>query len=201
VALVSDAGTPLISDPGFRLVQKAIAEGVKVVPIPGASAILTALTASGLPTDQFYFGGFLPPRGSPRKRALEEAKKLPGPLVFYEAPHRILESVEDITAILGQRQLVLTRELTKMHEEFLRGTGTEILEELRRRPSIKGEFTIVVGRAVASEAEPAGTIPEAVEARVVGGLSRMDAIKAVARERGLSKREVYAAVEADEGKA
>jgi 16S rRNA (cytidine1402-2'-O)-methyltransferase len=88
-----------------------------------------------------------------------------------------------------------------MHEEFLRGTGTEILEELRRRPSIKGEFTIVVGRAVASEAEPAGTIPEAVEARVVGGLSRMDAIKAVARERGLSKREVYAAVEADEGKA
>ncbi len=194
IAIVSDAGTPLISDPGYRLVNHALAEGVIVVPIPGASAILTALTASGLPTDTFHFGGFLPAKTSQRRKTLESVRGLECSLVFYETPHRILESLEDIAAVMGERPIVLTRELTKIHEEFLRGTACQVLGNLRERPSIKGEMTIVIGKPV-----PAGAssvpIPEAVNALIRGGLPRMEAMKTIARERGISKREVYAAVE------
>jgi 16S rRNA (cytidine1402-2'-O)-methyltransferase len=195
IALVSDAGTPLISDPGFRLVAKAIEAGVRVEPVPGASAVIAALTASGLPVDSFRFSGFLPPRGAQRRKALARLKDEPATLVFYEAPHRILETLEDIGEVLGARPLVLAREITKLHEEFLRGTAAELRA---RRIPLKGEFTVLVGRAT----EPPGasdesSIAEAVQNRMDAGLSRMDAMKAVARDRGLSKREVYREVEGD----
>ncbi len=194
IAVVSDAGTPLISDPGYRLVNQALAEGIEVVPIPGPSAILAALTASGLPTDAFHFGGFLPAKTSQRRKTLEAVREFDCSLVFYETPHRILEALEDVAAVLGERPIVLTRELTKMHEEFLRGTAAEVLERLRERPSIKGEMTLVIGKPVAAIASGI-SIPDAVNALIAGGMPRMDAMKTVARERGLSKREVYAALE------
>lgn len=194
VALVSDAGTPLVSDPGFRLVTKAIENGIAIEPVPGASAILAALTASGLPTDAFLFGGFLPARPGPRRKHLARLKDEPATLVFYEAPHRILEALEDIDAVLGARPVVLARELTKLHQEFLRGTAAGLREALRARPPLKGEITLLVGRA----APPAGdqaSVEEAVEAALRAGLGRMEAIKAVARQRGLAKREVYRTLE------
>ena len=124
-ALVSDAGTPLISDPGYRLVQAAIAAAIPVVPIPGASAAVSALSAAGLPTDAFRFCGFLPPKSSQRRKTLEQLKPETGTLIFYETPHRILEALEDVAAVMGSRPVVVARELTKLHEEFLRGTAAE----------------------------------------------------------------------------
>ncbi len=194
IAVVSDAGTPLISDPGYRLVNQALMEGITVVPIPGASAILAALTASGLPTDAFHFGGFLPAKISQRKKTLEAVREFDCSLIFYETPHRILEALEDVTAVLGARPIVLTRELTKMHEEFLRGTAAEVLETLRERPSIKGEMTLIIGKPLAADTSGI-PIPEAVNALIQDGVPRMEAMKTVARERGISKRNVYAAVE------
>lgn len=198
VALVSDAGMPLISDPGYRLVNAAIAGNIPVHPIPGASALLTALAGSGLPTDAFHFAGFLSPRGGQRLKALEAIKNEEATLIFYEAPHRILDLLWAIEDVLGPRQVVVARELTKIHEEFLRGTPAEIKAALESRDFIKGEMTVLVGKA----AEPAPDVTplhEAVEACVRQGMSRMDAIKAVARRRGLSKRDVYRQVE-DQGK-
>jgi 16S rRNA (cytidine1402-2'-O)-methyltransferase len=193
VALVTDAGTPLICDPGYRLVSRAVAAGIVVIAIPGASAILPALSASGLPTDSFYFGGFLPPKQSQRRRTLEEASEIQSSLVFYETPHRILEALQDIGEVLGQRSMVLARELTKLHEELLRGTPAELLEDLQSRPSIKGEMVLVIGKPLAvADDRP---IPEAVEECMRQGMSRMDAMKAVAKRRGVSKREVYAVME------
>jgi 16S rRNA (cytidine1402-2'-O)-methyltransferase len=194
VALVSDAGTPLISDPGYRLVAKAVAEGIRVEPVPGACASVTALSASGLPADSFHFAGFLPAKASQRRAALARLKEIAATLIFYEAPHRILATLEDIEAILGPRPVVLARELTKIHEEFLRGTAAELKQALQARPSIKGEITLVVGRASASTPDET-PLERAVEELVESGMSRMDAIKAVARRRGLAKREVYKALE------
>jgi 16S rRNA (cytidine1402-2'-O)-methyltransferase len=192
VALVSDAGTPLVSDPGYRLVQRAIEAGIRVEPVPGASALLAALTASGLPSNQFHFAGFLPPRSSRRRAALEKIKTVPATLVFYEAPHRILEALEDISETLGERPTVVAREMTKLHEEFLRGTPTELRGLLRARPSVKGEITVLVGCPLHEEADTR-PLSEAVEECERGGMSRMEAMKAVARRRGVPKREVYAA--------
>ena len=141
IALVSDAGTPLVSDPGYRLVRSAIDAAVPVVPIPGASATLGAVSAAGLPSDAFRFCGFLPPKSSQRRRVLEEWKAETGTLIFYEAPHRILDALDDIfAAVMGARRpVVAARELTKLHEEFLRGTAAEIRATLAARPSVKGE--------------------------------------------------------------
>lgn len=190
VALVSDAGTPLISDPGYRLVRAAIAEGIAVVPVPGPSALLAAVAGAGLPTDAFRFGGFLPPKSGPRRKALEAAAGDAATLVFYEAPHRILETLADLEAVLGDRPVVVARELTKVHEEFLRGTARQIRVQLALRPSIKGEMVILVGKG-AAPAAASSSLGQAVQELEKGGMSRMDAIKQVARERGLSKREVY----------
>ncbi len=193
VALVSDAGTPLVSDPGYRLVTKAIEAGMRVEPIPGPSAVVAALAASGLPTDAFHFAGFLPPRGAQRRKVLARLKDEPATLVLYEAPHRILETLEDIEAILGPRPVVIAREITKLHEEFLRGTAAELR---KARIPAKGEFTVLVGRA--SEASPSSdetSIADAVRNCMREGMSRMDAMKTVARNRGLSKRDVYREVE------
>jgi 16S rRNA (cytidine1402-2'-O)-methyltransferase len=189
IALVSDAGTPLVSDPGHRLVTAAIENGIRVVPIPGVSAALTALTASGLPATDFRFCGFLPHKAGARRRFLEELKRETATLIFYESPHRILEALEDMDAVLGRSPVVLARELTKVHEEFLRGTAAEILSELRSRPSVKGEMTLVIAP---SQAAPAVGDPIAEVARLeAGGMERMEAIKIVAREFGLGKRDLY----------
>ena len=191
IALVSDAGMPLVSDPGYRLVRAALESGVPVIPIPGPSAVLTALAASGLPTDSFHFGGFLPPKPGQRLAALEAVADEPATVIFYEAPHRIVETLEAVEQALGARPIVVARELTKLHEEFLRGTAAEIRAVLAARDSVKGEITLLIGKAV--EPPPDDTpVPDAVEALVRDGMPRMDAIKQVARRRGLSKREVYA---------
>ncbi len=189
-ALVSDAGVPLISDPGYRLVHSAVGAGIVVQPVPGPSALLAALSASGLPTDAFHFGGFLPSKPGQRVHALEALKNEPATLIFYEAPHRVAEALTDIQTVLGQRDVVVAREITKTYEEFLHGTASEVRDILLERDSIKGEMTILVAKATHPEAD-GRSIEEAVDAQMRSGLSRMDAIKAVARSRGLSKRDVY----------
>jgi len=191
IALVSDAGTPLVSDPGYRLVRAAIEQGTPVTALPGPSAALTALAASGLPTDAFHFAGFLPHKPGQRQKALEAIAEESATAVFYEAPHRILEALEAIEQVLGDRPVVVARELTKIHEEFLRGTAAEIRAALAARDSVKGEITLLIGKATAPPPDDT-PLPEAVEALVREGTPRMDAIKQVARRRGLSKREVYA---------
>lgn len=198
VALVSDAGTPAISDPGYRLVHGAIAAGIQVSAIPGPNAAVTALCASGLPTDSFYFGGFFAHKRGQRLQQLERVKDLPATLIFYETPHRILDALEDIHAALGERQVVLGRELTKLHEEYLRGTPRSIQADLSSRPSIRGEFTVLIGKAVAGATRSEVDLPAAVAAYIAQGMSRMDAIKAAARERGLPKREVYRLLESED---
>lgn len=190
IALVSDAGVPLVSDPGYRLVRAAIENGIPVQPIPGASATLTALAASGLPTDSFRFCGFFPHKPGQRAKLLESLAEEHATLIFYEAPHRIMEALEAIEATLGPRPVVLARELTKIHEEFLRGTAAEIRALLAVRDAIKGEMTLLIGKALAPTPD-ATPVPEAVEVLVRAGTPKMDAIKQVARRRGLSKREVY----------
>ena len=189
-ALVSDAGVPLISDPGYRLVHSAVGAGIAVQPIPGPSAALAALSASGLPTDAFHFAGFLPPKPGQRLHALEALKNEQATLIFYEAPHRLLEALTDIRTVLGDRDVVVAREITKMHEEFLHGTVSEVHDKLDERDSVKGEVTLLVAKATrpAVDERP---IEVAVEAEMRSGLSRMDAIKAVAKSRGLAKRDVY----------
>jgi 16S rRNA (cytidine1402-2'-O)-methyltransferase len=190
IALVSDAGMPLVSDPGYRLVNAAIDAGIEVQPIPGPSASLTALAASGLPTDAFHFGGFLPAKPTQRAKLLESLAHEEATLIFYEAPHRVLEALDSIAVAFGPRRVVVARELTKIHEEFLRGTAGEIRRELESRDSVRGEITILIAKADARAADDT-PIPEAVEILVQLGVPRMDAIKEVARSRGLSKREVY----------
>ena len=190
VALVSDAGTPLISDPGYRVVHEAVAKDYPVVPLPGASAALAALAASGLPTDQFRFIGFLPPKAGARRKALQSLSAESATVIAYESPHRILESLGDMAEIFGPRPLVLARELTKVHEEFLRGSASTIRDELERRSSVKGEITLVIGRAEA-QAEIADPLAEIERLQNELGLDRMEAIKSVAKRLGLPKREVY----------
>jgi 16S rRNA (cytidine1402-2'-O)-methyltransferase len=190
VALVSDAGMPLVSDPGYRLVQAAIHSAIQVVPVPGPAALVAALAASGLATDSFYFGGFLPAKSGQRARALEALKDQTETLVFYEAPHRILETLADVERVMGSRPVVVARELTKLHEEFLRGSAGEVRAVLALRPAIKGEITLVIGKRE-TQASDATPVEEAVEACMRAGLSRMDAMKEVARRRGVSKREIY----------
>jgi 16S rRNA (cytidine1402-2'-O)-methyltransferase len=190
IALVSDAGMPLVSDPGYRLVRAAIDCGAAVVPVPGPSAVVAAVAASGLASEAFYFRGFLPAKSGQRRKALEALANIPATLVFYEAPHRILETLEEIEHVLGPRPVVVAREITKLHEEFLRGSAAEVRVQLARREVVKGEITLLVGRA---EGPVASDVPveEAVDTLVRAGVPRMDAIKQVARERGLGKREVY----------
>lgn len=193
VALVSDAGMPLVSDPGYRVVKAAVESGIPVVPLPGASALVTALAASGLPTDAFHFAGFLPAKAGQRRRVLEALADEQATLVFYEAPHRIVEALREIEEALGPRPVVVARELTKLHEEFLRGTAAEVADALAAREAVKGEITLLVGRPAAPPPDDT-PLEEAVAACMRDGMARMDAIKTVARRRGLPKREVYARV-------
>jgi 16S rRNA (cytidine1402-2'-O)-methyltransferase len=197
VALVTDAGMPGISDPGFRLISRAIERGVPVVPIPGASAFLCALVASGLPTDAFRFSGFLPAKRGDRRAALESIKTSPRTQVFYEAPHRIVEALSDVCEVLGNaRHVVIAREVTKLHEEFLRGHAGEVLETLRLRDGVKGEITLLIGKP--EESEPQAEAPPRVSVRrrieQIIDEEKLDekvALKKVAKERGISKSEAY----------
>ena len=195
VALVTDAGAPGISDPGFRLISLAIRHHIPVVPIPGASAFLAALVASGLPTDSFRFSGFLPPKSGQRRQMLESIKASPRTQVFYEAPHRVIEAVEDIVATLGgDRHLVIAREVTKLHEEFLRGRAREILEILHARGGIKGEITLLVGKAEESEEKVVAGVTVRQRLQQIMTEEKLDekaALKKIAKQMGVSKSEAY----------
>ncbi|HXP79231.1 MAG TPA: 16S rRNA (cytidine(1402)-2'-O)-methyltransferase [Verrucomicrobiae bacterium] len=193
VALVSDAGTPVVSDPGHRLVAQCLRHHIPVVPIPGPSAFVAALAASGMPTEEFLFVGFLPSRAGPRRKKLDALKSEPRALVFYEAPHRLLETLSDAADILGSRPAVVAREVTKIHEEFLRGSLAELRDAARKRAP-RGEITLLIGPAVEGEAQavPAVSLKRRVEQlEAESGLDRKAALKQAARERGLGKREAY----------
>jgi 16S rRNA (cytidine1402-2'-O)-methyltransferase len=196
IALVSDAGTPLVSDPGYRLVAAAIEEKIPVVPIPGVSAALAALTASGLPTDDFRFVGFLPAKSGARQRFLEHLRDESSTMIAYESPHRIIDALEDIRTVMGSRRVVVARELTKIFEEFIRGTAEEVRHTLQGRSSVKGEITLVIGKIEENTAEgdPAVEVAK-LEAE---GVSRMDAIKFVAKRFGMGKRDLYRMLEKPE---
>jgi 16S rRNA (cytidine1402-2'-O)-methyltransferase len=194
VAVVSDAGMPGISDPGFRLVSLAIERGIAVVPIPGPTAFVAALVASGLPVESFVFMGFLPPKSGARRRVLERIKESLQTQVFYEAPHRIRETLEDIVAMLSpNRRVVIARELTKIHEEFLRGTAAEVVAILNGRDELKGEIVLLIGPATEGETPAAAiSIPDRVAQLMRDEkLDEKAALKRVAKERGMSKSEAY----------
>jgi 16S rRNA (cytidine1402-2'-O)-methyltransferase len=199
VALVTDAGMPGISDPGYRLISLAIRHQVPVVPIPGASAFLAALVASGLPTDSFRFSGFLPAKRGERRAALEAIKASPRTQVFYEAPHRVVEALEDVVEVLGEsRHVVIAREVTKLYEEFLRGRAGEVLKTLKSRDVVKGEITLLIGKAEESDAREVAsalvrlTVRQRVEQIMAEEkVDEKAALKKVAKERGVSKSEAY----------
>jgi 16S rRNA (cytidine1402-2'-O)-methyltransferase len=199
VAVISDAGTPGISDPGFRLVQKAIENGIAVVSVPGPVAFVNAVVASGLPTDSIFFGGFLPSRSSERRRRLEEVRDIPATLVFYEAPHRLAHSLAACQEILGDRQAAVARELTKLHEEFLRGSLTE-LGAAFGETGARGEIVLVIDRAGSEGAQPAAlSLLDRVTELESVGMDRKEALKKAAREFGLSKSEAYRRLQAERG--
>ncbi len=198
IAVVSDAGTPGISDPGMVLANAAIGERIPVYPIPGASAVLSALVASGLSTERFTFIGFLPPKSGARRTALEELARTtaePTTLVLYEAPHRIAETLADVAAVWGPEcQVVLARELTKLHEEFLRGTVRAVGEQLAAKDTIRGEMVLLVdARPAPAGSRSAATTVEArlAELATSEGLSEKDALKRIARERRVSKSDIW----------
>jgi 16S rRNA (cytidine1402-2'-O)-methyltransferase len=196
IALVTDAGMPGISDPGFRLISLAIRHHIPVVPIPGASAFLSALVASGLPTDSFRFNGFLPAKRGQRREAIESIRESARTQVFYEAPHRVTAALEDIVEILGnQRRVVIAREVTKLHEEFLRGHAAEILQALKDRGDIKGEITLLIGKMEPTEEKASPTrasIRERINQLIAEEkLDEKTALKKVAKEMGISKSEAY----------
>ena len=195
VAVVSDAGTPGISDPGFRLARLAIENEVRVVPVPGASALITALVASGMPTDEFFFGGFLPARSGARRARLSELRSIPATLIFYEGPHRIAATLKDARAILGEREAVVARELTKMHEEIVRGRLSELAERFASAESARGEMVLIIDRAVieveGGKDEASASIAALVTELENEGLDHRAALKKAARELGLTRAEAY----------
>ncbi len=194
VALVSDAGTPGVSDPGYELVQAALARGITVVPLPGASAAIAALVASGLPTDRFLFVGFLPRKDKALRDALAELKNERATLIAYESPHRLADTLEAVREVLGDRPVAVARELTKLFEEVRRGPASEVLAHYRANPP-KGEITLVIGGATddAAAGQPwtADRVRAALSDRLAAGESRKDAARAVAEAAGWNRRDVY----------
>lgn len=190
IALVSDAGTPAISDPGYRLVVEAVRNSIQIIPIPGASALAAALSAGGVPTARFAFEGFLPAKKQERKTTLEALKREARTLVFYEAPHRLKESLSDILQIFGDREIVIARELTKLHEEFLRGAASALIERLAER-AVKGEVTILVhgsaGEPEISEDQLRAEIVRLIES----GSGVKEIAETLSARHGLAKREIY----------
>ena len=196
IALVSDAGTPGINDPGFRLVRACHERGARVVPVPGPVAFVAALTASGLPTDEFYFGGFLPPRTHARRARLMQVSALSATLIFYEAPHRLAQTLADAREILGEREAAVARELTKLHEEIARGLLSELRERFAAEGAARGEIVLLIDRTVIGADEPATDANRtSIAARVAAleseGLDQRAALKRTARELGLTRAEAY----------
>jgi len=192
IAYVSDAGTPGISDPGYLFVNHAIAQSIKIIPVPGPVAAVAALNASGLPMDSFVFFGFLPSRRTKRRQFLESVREEPKTMVFYESPNRLVSALEDIREILGERQIAVSRELTKLYEETLRGTADEIIESFRGK-RVKGEITIVASGA---DADRSTVSPEEIRARFHetrkdSASSTRDIINALSEEMNVPRKEVY----------
>lgn len=196
IALVSDAGTPTVSDPGYHLVREAVARGIRVSPIPGASAVTTALSASGLPTGRFAFEGFLPSRRSQRLEALAGHKSERRTLIYYESPHRIAETLKDIHEVLGDRQMAVARELTKIHEEFTRGLVSEVLAQLSSR-ELRGECTLVVAGSSPPGAFDERELEAEIRSLKESGLKASAIAKALAQIHDVPKREVYRKVLAE----
>jgi 16S rRNA (cytidine1402-2'-O)-methyltransferase len=193
IAIVTDAGTPGISDPGYRLITLAVRHKIPVIPIPGPSAFVTALVASGLPTDSFRFGGFLPAKQGQRRTVLESLRDAQRTAIFYEAPHRIEETLADIVEILGgARHVVIAREVTKLHEEFLRGRADNLLDQVREHP-LKGEITLLIAKAEeqAAEAKTVSIGERMHQVMAVDSTDEKAALKKVAKEFGLSRSEAY----------
>jgi 16S rRNA (cytidine1402-2'-O)-methyltransferase len=198
VALVSDAGTPGISDPGYRLITLAVRHHIRVIPIPGAVALVAALVGSGLPTDSFQFAGFLSAKRSQRRTELEALKESRNTHIFYEAPHRIVETLEDVAEVLGREQkVVIAREVTKMHEEFLRGEAGTLFDQLKTREGgVKGEITLLIAKAdqqakppqISTKAQAPKRLAEIMAAQK---LDEKAALKVLAKETGVSKSELY----------
>lgn len=190
IAVVSDAGTPAVSDPGFRLVRAAIENDVPVVPVPGPSALIAALIAAGLPTDEFFFAGFLPARTNARRARLSELQTVPGTLIFYEAPHRLAATLRDAYETLGEREAVVARELTKVHEEIRRGRLSELSNHYESEEP-RGEIVVLIDRNVISAAQPQLGVAALVDQFEQAGLDQRAALKKAARELGLSRAEAY----------
>jgi 16S rRNA (cytidine1402-2'-O)-methyltransferase len=190
IALVSDAGTPAISDPGYRLVVEAVGAGVSVVPLPGPSAVASVLSASGLPTDRFVFEGFLPAKGRERERRLELLRDERRTLVFYEAPHRLRDALSDMLRILGNREIVVAREVSKLHEEYLRGTVQEAIGKIGAR-EIKGEITVVVRGASGESAPNKGELEAEIQRLAGAGVGVKQISEMLGRRYGMAKRQVY----------
>jgi 16S rRNA (cytidine1402-2'-O)-methyltransferase len=195
VAIVSDAGTPLISDPGFRVVNLAIEKAIVVFPIPGASALVAALSASGLPSDQFFFAGFLPPRTNARSDVLEKLRSIDATLIFYEAPHRIGATLRDALAILGDREAAIARELTKLHEEFIRGKLSNLIERFSDVKNARGEMVLLIAGAQSTTLDKQNVSSSQLAERVSEleneGMDSKAALKKAARELGLKRDEAY----------
>ncbi len=198
VAVVSDAGTPLISDPGFRLVNAAIQIGSSIVPIPGATAFVAALAASGLPSDQFFFAGFLPARANARRAMLAALRAIPATLIFYEAPHRIAATLKDALTVLGNRQAAVARELTKLHEEIGRGSLDELAQRFAEKARARGEMVLLISganepgeREVTNTENPTARLTTRVSELEREGLDSKGALKKAARELGLKRAEAY----------
>lgn len=191
VAVVSDAGTPGIADPSFRIVELAIEAGISVVPVPGCVAFAASAVASGLPTDSIFFGGFLPSKSGDRRKRLEEIRSIPATLVLYETPHRIVRSLADCLEILGNRRAVVAREITKLHESFSRGSLSELAAEFSDSPT-RGEIVLVIDR-ISDEVvdRPRSTLAERVANLESEGLDNRAALKKAAKELGLNRSEAY----------
>lgn len=198
VALVSDAGMPAISDPGYRLIRLCLHHGIKIVPVPGPSAFVAALAVSGMPIEEFVFVGFPPSRPAARRKALRALAEEPRPVVFYEAPHRLIQTLEDILEVFGNRPAVIAREVTKIHEEFLRGYVEELLAAARKKPP-RGEMTLLIGppderaerivnETSTNHVSMARHVEEIMNER---GMDRKTALKQAARERGITRRAAY----------
>lgn len=180
IALISDAGTPLISDPGYGLVQRAIAENIAVVPIPGPTALIAALVVSGFPTDRFVFEGTPPKKPKAKREFFERLAREERTVIVYESPHRVLQTLTMMSELLPNRPIALCRELTKVHEEILRGRTSEILETLQKRPTIKGEITLVIGPQGSSKSGVEETsVAEQAPSLIEQGLTKKEAIKKV----------------------
>lgn len=190
IGIVTDRGTPIISDPGYKVVEEVIKKGYNVIPLPGANALIPALIASGVNPAPFMFYGFLNAKKSKREKELENLKKYPVTIIYYEAPHRIIEMLESLRNVCGERKISVSREISKLYEEIYRGTVSEVIEELKKE-EIRGEFVVVVEGNCAEVSFDDISVEEHVNMYIEEGLSEKEALKKVAKDRNTTKSEIY----------